>query len=392
MSPDPQSALQVAFRQLDNFSVPGVGTFTRSRVGAQMDHQKKRILPPHERFVLEQGDGHQAPLEDLLGRWFGISATEAKDLSHRTGTYIQEGVKSRSQFKLDGVGTFRQADDGLEFTAEDGLLAQTHDFFGLQTVDYTMGVAEKPSQEKKAEVAKESALANRTVVEPPKPRRKFPTGWVVVLILLLLGAGAAWNWQAELKGVLTDWGVMKDEGAVTDTTGTAKAIADSMARATAIRDSLDAAVEARRQDSLAAIADSGGKKPKGKDKPKPVAKAQPKTPTPKSTPKVNPKPTPKTGTNANTGNTFNDLKHGVRPQAGHYYLVVSSNEIPEEAVEAAKTIGAKVLVPYYQQGYYKVSVFESTSKGQVISKMVSLKDKYPKSWIFWPGMPMRERE
>ncbi|MBP8073196.1 MAG: hypothetical protein KAY96_00425, partial [Bacteroidia bacterium] len=72
-----------------------------------------------------------------------------------------------------------------------------------------------------------------------------------------------------------------------------------------------------------------------------------------------------------------------------YYLIISSFENGAEAAEIAKGIpGAKVLVPHYQKGFYKVAVFEANSKSQVISKMVGYKDKYPKSWIFWPGMPV----
>jgi DedD protein len=118
-------------------------------------------------------------------------------------------------------------------------------------------------------------------------------------------------------------------------------------------------------------------KPAVKPEPKPVVKPEPK-------PVV--KPEPKPVATAPAG------KYGVRPDNGRYYLVVSSTQNGEEAEQTAKAIaGAKVLAPYSEPGYYKVSVFESKSKDQVIDKMVALKTQYSKSWIFWLGMPVRDK-
>ncbi len=394
MNLDPQNALNLAFKNLDGFSIPDVGTFKRVRVPAQIDHQKKRILPPQERFVLEAGEELRTDFEDFLFRFYNIKINEAEELAVEVGKYLQDALRSHGPVRVDGVGTLRKDPTGeIEFVPEDGVLGQAADFFGLQSVEYTFTEGVKATVEKKKEAAKESVLANTTVVEPVAVRRKFPLGWVFFLLILIIGGGAAWKWQAELKVKLREYGLIKQAPEVVvpndpsasidfltaeEKDAMAKIKADSIAYAQAMEDSA-AAQAARRQDSLKALADAASTNPK----------VEPKV-EPKVTPKVEPKVTPKTIPATNDGSmALNDGKYGERPVNGHYYLIISSFENGAEAAEIAKSIsGAKVLVPYYQKGFYKVAVFEANSKSQVISKMVGYKDKYPKSWIFWPGMPV----
>jgi hypothetical protein len=426
MNLDPQNALNLAFKNLDGFSVPTLGTFKRVRVPAQIDHQKKRILPPQERFVLEPGEEMRGEFEDFLFRFYNIKINEAEELAVEVGNFLHETLRGQGQLRVDGIGTIRKDAAGeIEFVAEEGVLGQAADFFGLQSVEYTFTEGAKATVEKKKEAAKESVLANTTVVEPVRVRRKFPVGWVIFLLILVIGGGAAWKWQAELKMKLRSYGILKEAPEIVAPIGPsesddfltaeekeamAKIKADSIAYAQAMEDSA-AAQEVRLQDSLKAIADAASPSPKVEQKvtpkveqkvtPKVEAKVTPKvepkvtpkveakvTPKvePKVTPKVEPKPLPAAIADAMA---LNDGKYGVRPENGKYYLVISSFENGAEAAEIAKGIaGAKVLVPHYQKGFYKVAVFESTSKSQVISKMVGYKDKFPKSWIFWPGMPV----
>lgn len=360
MQLDPHTALQLAFQQMKEFSVPGIGTFKRRRAMAQIDHQKKRIQPPYEEFVLAEGEGALTAFEQFLGKTFGIAPREAQEFAVATGTYLKADLEQSGLARIEGVGTLQRNDAGeMTFRVEEGMAGQAADFFGLQAVDYTLGQSSKPTVEKKKEAAKESVLANTTVVQPTKPRRRFPVGWAIILVLLLIGVGAAWNWQAELKVVLEDMGILDDGKGPTqeEIAAREKAMADSLAQMQHIADSI-AAHEAHIRDSLitATSHPKSGKKPPTKSKPRPSG---------------------------------DGMAHGMRPQGGHYYLIVSSYQDGAEAAKMAQSLGAKVLVPPYQNGFYKVSVFESANKGQVIAKMVSLKDRYTKSWIYWPGMPVR---
>jgi hypothetical protein len=403
MNLDPQNALNLAFKNLDGFSIPDLGTFKRVRVPAQIDHPRKRILPPQEKFVLEFSNELQDEFEDFLFRFYNIKINEAKDLAAEVGHYLHETLAAQGQIRIDGVGTIRRDTSGeIEFAAEEGVFGQSADFFGLQTVDYTFSEGAKATVERKKEAAKESVLANTTVVEPVRQRRKFPMGWVFFFLVLFIGAGAAWKWQVELKLKLQEYGILEKPNTQVDPTvdggflspeeeaTLAKIKADSLAFAQAMRDSADAR-ERRTQDSLKTIAEAN--KPLPKPEPVVAPKPEPKV-TPKPEPKVLPKPEPKVKPipvppAASGDMALNDGKYGERPVNGHYYLIISSFENGAEAAEIAKGIaGAKVLVPYYQKGFYKVAVFEANSKREVISKMVGYKNKYPKSWIFWLGMPV----
>jgi hypothetical protein len=395
MQLDPQLSLLLAFRHLDAFSVPSVGTFVRKRVAAQIDHQTKRILPPQERFVMEAGEAQRAQLDAFYQRQHGLAVAEAATLSESVGTWVQATLAETGVIELEGIGKLRKEEGSeIELVIEDSIFGQTKDLFGLQAVDYTVGEGGKPSLEKKRAAAQSSTLANTTVVEPVRPRKRFPVGWVLMLCLLVGIGFASWHWQDELKLQLEKVGILKSSTADTTQSGLpgekSWALSDSMEqiRKEVMADSLailQAAYEDsfRKADSLRLAMENA--KPVVKPEPKPVVKPEPK-PVVKPEPKPAVKPEPKPVAVAHTG------KYGVRPDNGRYYLVVSSTQNGEEAEQTAKAIaGAKVLAPYSEPGYYKVSVFESKSKDQVIDKMVALKTQYSKSWIFWLGMPVRDK-
>lgn len=420
MSVDPHTALLAAFRHLDEFSVPGVGTFRRVRQGAQIDHVRKRIQPPQENFVIEGGETHIRNLEEFLGRALGLEVPDRYEAVNAIAAHITDQLAQSGTLKVEGSGLLRRDESGdLQFQAEEGILGQMGNFFGLQVVDYAIGEATKPNLDKKKEAARESVLANTTIVEPVRPRRRFPVGWLTLFILVGIGAAVLWNWQEPVRELFVKVGIMGDVSLDPTADSLAAAqrstfLADSLQRERDKRDSI-AQAEQRIQDSLAILAaNNGGRspkpgpkvtpKPEPKVSPKPEPKVTPKpepkvTPkpepkvTPKLEPKVTPKPQPKVEPAAKGDMALNDLKFGVRPSAGTYYLVINSYQDGAAAAESAKGIaGSKVLVPYYQVGYYKVSVFESSSKSKVIDKMVSLKDRYPKSWIFWSGMPVKGQD
>ncbi len=411
MQLDPQQSLIVAIRQLDTFSVPGIGTFARKRVAAQIDHQTKRILPPQERFVLEPGEDQVQLLQDFLGRYYNLTAEKAQALSDEIGQWVANTLAQTGVVHFDGFGKLRKEEGSdAEFVPESSIFGQTNDFFGLQPVDYTVGESVKPSLEKKKAAAQSSSLAQQTIVEPARRKRRFPVGGILFLMVLVGLGTAAWYWQVPLKQKLQSSGLIPKDKPITDH-NTASGGHDGM-----LSDSLEAIRRAVLEDSLANVqafyedslqkADSiriamEGKNPVAKVEPKSIAKIEPKPVVkvePKPIAKIEPKPIvkvePKPIVKPTTGTAAavpNDGKYGVRPENGHYYLVISSTQNGQEATDDAKAIaGAKVLAPYNNVGYYKVAVFESTNKSQVIQKMVEFKGRYTHSWIFWPGMPVKE--
>ena len=80
MQIDPQHSLQLAFQNLEAFSVPGVGTFKRKYFSADIDHSKKIVSPPGEHFVLEKGEALSDKLEDFYFRYLDLKIDRAKEL------------------------------------------------------------------------------------------------------------------------------------------------------------------------------------------------------------------------------------------------------------------------------------------------------------------------
>ncbi|MFN8395443.1 MAG: hypothetical protein U0176_12435 [Bacteroidia bacterium] len=385
MSVDPHTALLAAFRHLDEFSVPGVGTFRRVRQGAQIDHVRKRIQPPQENFVVEGGETHIRNLEEFLGRALGLEVPDRYEAVNAIAAHITDQLSYSGTLRVDGSGTLRRDDAGeLLFQPEEGVLGQLGDFFGLQTVEYTIGEATKPNLDKKKEAARESVLANTTVVEPVRNRRRFPVGWLTLFILVGIGAATLWNWQGQVRHMFVTAGIMDDvslDPKADSIAAEARSafLADSLQRERDKRDSIVQA-EQRIQDSLAHLAASNGghsikdnpkpdpriaSKVEPKVEPKVAPKVEPKvtpkvepkvtpkvepkvtpkvepkvTPKlePKVTPKVEPKIKPKADPAPSDNMALNDLKFGGRPSAGTYYLVINSYQDGATAAETAKRV------------------------------------------------------
>jgi hypothetical protein len=406
MQPDSQQSFQLAFRHLSTFSVAGIGTFVRKRVAAQVDHQSKRILPPQDRFLLEPGETQVAKLEEFYTRHFQLAPEQGRDLAAQVATWVAERLTDAGQVQIDGYGRLRK-DEGTapEFLPEDSIFGQTNDLFGLQAVDYTVGESAKPSLEKKKAAAQTSSLANQTVVEPVRNRRKFPFGWLMLLLILGVGSAAAWHWQDDLKVTLQNAGILKKEIASTQEPE------PPIKKELVLSDSLEAIRKAMLEDSLAQLQtvyeDSLRKadsvriameqakpvvkpEPAVKPVPKPVVKPEPAVkpvpkPVAKPEPVVKPQPQPVVKP-VPTPVASNGKSVGVPAQRGIFYLIVSSATDPAEAQAiAGRTQGSKILAPS-TSGMHKISVFESAKKSDVIAKMVEYKARYSKSWIFWLGM------
>ncbi|MFM2376678.1 MAG: hypothetical protein RLZZ165_1775 [Bacteroidota bacterium] len=398
MNLDPESALQLAFQHLDSFSVEGVGTFQRSRMMAQIDHQKKRILPPREIFVLTEGEDMLHRLEDFLFRWYNLRIGDATALAGKVSDFLLDRLNLNPAHRIDGIGTLRRSPLGdIEFQAEEGIIGQAAGMFGLQAIDYTLGETSVPSPEKK-EAAVARATADTTIVEAPRPIRKFPMRWAMLLMLLTAGAFSAWKWQVELRNLPVQWGWTQKPSSNDPNLAQAEATPEmAIAESLAHGSSSEASTAQQELQEAGPIAlAKAAEKPGGTDSASIASPEMPPADPKSGTTSAPARPmnvhVPESGLapKTNPDNPLaNDLEYGVRPQNGHYYLIVSSNAVPEEAVGNSNSIpGSKVLVPHSPKGYFKVSVFESTSKEQVIARMVSLKSTYPKSWIFWPGMPI----
>lgn len=410
MQLDPKNSILLAFKHLDAFSIPQLGTFERVRKAAKIDQHSKKIAPPMEVFVLHAGDAEPSALQDFFFRYYDLKIDQAKELTEKVVAFIGTELQEKGNLFFEGFGLLKgNSPTEAEFEAEESIFGQTTDYFGLQPLDYTVGVAEKPNLEKKQEAARESALANQILVEPAPPpvkRRKFPVGLFLFLLLLLAGSGAAYVYQDELTIRLKDWGIIGGKQiASTDDGGPEayNALTDAMdssesneidstnngltestngdfseENAKDLANSIENASNEGNEQKV--IAETKVIEPKAKVEPKVEPKLEPKAivqPKTEPTKLVEPKKvTTSTGT------------FGESAQSGRFYLIVSSTPDGSEAEARAKSISAAGATPKALRGYgfYKISAFDSNDKSKVIAKMVEWKKKYTKSWIYWLGM------
>lgn len=442
MQLDPKKSLLLAFKHLDQFSIPALGTFRRSRMAAKIDHQSKKILPPMEVFVLDSGEAEPTALEDFFFRFYNLKINQAKELMAKVSDFVSEELKTNGLIYFEGIGKLKgSSEDNVAFEAEEGVFGQTSDFFGLQAIDYNIGAAEKPNLEKKSSVARESALANQVVVEPAPPpvkRRKFPVGLFLFLLVILGLSGAAFVWQDQLTEAINGFAFgkgkeigpeittteHKSEGpenglALVDSAGKVGETlgvngSDSAANQEALKGSdgdlaEKEALAAKLEKEIAAetekvkakqladakakeIADANAKKiadAKAKQladaEVKRIADAKAKQ---LAEAKAKQLAAEKTKAEATKNNVTDNGNYGQSAQSGRYYLVISTTPNGADAEAAAKAITASGATPKALKSYgrYKVSAFDSPDKAKVIAKMVEWKNKYSKSWIYWVGM------
>ena len=436
MQLDPKKSLLLAFKHLDQFSIPALGTFRRSRIAAKIDHQSKKILPPQEVFVLESGEGQSAALQDFFFRFYNLKINQAKELMEKVSAFVATELETKGLIYLEGIGKLKgSSEENVAFEAEDSVFGQTSDFFGLQAVDYTVGAADKPNLEKKQAVARQSALANQVVVEPAPPpvkRRKFPVGLFAFLFLLLIASGAAFIWQDQLTEAIKGFGIggggseiasnggaphvdtdhVMVDSADGNKSGTsedgnedanskidgdfseksAKELAETLKKGLAEEKAKKLADEKAKKladEKAKKLADAKAKK-LADAKAKKLADAKAKKLADAKAKKLADAKAKKLAdakTKSKTS-TSDNAKYGQSAQRGRYYLVVSSTPNGADAEAAAKAISASGSTPKALRSYgkYKVSAYDNTDKSKVIAKMVAWKKKYSKSWIYWVGM------
>ena len=416
MENDPRLALQLAFQHLNTFSVPGVGTFKKSRFPAKIDSESGKISPPGEKFVHASGEKHVAELEAFYKSHFKLSAAKTKEMVDAVKLWLMRGLKGGGRIKLDGVGTMELTGGKvLNFEPEDSLEAQGADFFGLQEVDFEGGKKEekgkgalaaaaavvgagvvaaaaggetggkekpkakeekgkseakpkakeekpKPEEQPKAkpnlEKKKAAAVAaTPPVVQPPvqtPPAQEPPAE-------KKKRRGLGWIILALLLiGIAVAGFIWKDEvnhqlvqwGLLDGDNGNDNPIVDNDSSGTDT-DSSDTALN--NIEPIDSVYEEDLVMTSG-DYPDEGAP------------------------------TENDPNVGSFAAPGQYYLIVGSTYNSEQALRLARQVGGKIIKPRYKGNYYRIYVDKGASKDDVIAQMVAKKEQFPNSWIFWLGM------
>lgn len=190
--------LVAACRELQQFSLPGVGTFVRVQEPARLDPVTRMLHPPRERLQLIAG--RQENPEALLGFWvahYRTTPAEAQREIEQLSEAVVRELKTYFRVDLPTIGQLKRNPDGtyfLELINNDPTL-QT---FGLRPV----AALELP-ENKKNQLRFDDPESNaETNVRPPVSLAQVVL--LLVIIVLLLGSGiVAFNYRYEL-GFTTD--------------------------------------------------------------------------------------------------------------------------------------------------------------------------------------------
>jgi|GEM_PF-6269278 len=398
METDSKTILTHAFQSLELFSVPGLGTFRRSYFPAHIDRATQVISPPGERFILEKGEGYTDRLEAFITKTFAVG-DKAKDKIQELRSWVIKELKQGKPLEIAGIGKLQlNPNKEVDFTAEAGQDA-SGSFFGLQPVAFSIGQpkAETPAKQEE-EPAKEESTSDKkkvaaaaaavtavaatavatasntagraqaTVENPPlietvNPPKRKSRAWIwLILVLLLVGAGTAGViWREDVRDQLVSWGWMSPEGG--ENNG-----GDSEENSLAAGDDTDGE-NTNPQEGTDADGDSSSDENDGDSDTSNEFVEEVETPD-----------------NENDLETAPTETVGSFAQEGIYYLVVASGKDATSIKQMRRELGGKIIRPPYEGNYYRLAAFQSSSKDEVIAKMVSNKDKFPKSWIFWKGM------
>lgn len=389
-----------AFRELDAFSIPGVGTFRKQVLPARIDHLNQQILPPTLGFALVPDTVPVRSLEDFFLRNLKVTVAKATELVESVREYFNRETEDGGAVEIPEVGKVVQKEGKFELLDQTGDKLQDPNFFGLGPITFSLGSRQADTPVRTKEEAIVSALRSHNGVktEAPKPivRKKRKALPVVLLLLLAIGV-SGFVFRREVK----QW--MVSAGMIGGPADTLMADANGKVALHGQPSNLDAHHGTSGPDSAMGEVNpvlTERSNPPKEEKPKtevkpPVQeklKVEPKVeakPPVQEKPKTEPKVQPKEITpEKNPTPPVNQANIGIQPQAGVFYLVVASTQNPTEASQlaASQSVKTTLLAPYGGVGFYKISVFESKDKSKVIQKMVEWKTKFNKSWIYWLGM------
>jgi hypothetical protein len=361
MNQEQRDKLLLAFGQLERFSVPGIGTFRKERVASRVDGLNKRVMPPAERFVLEPGEHHISALTEFLFRHLQINHGAAEALVRELGNALRNEAEREGQADLPGVGVLsRDRLYGFQLQAND---LEVPELFGLGEIKFKAQQAaeRKATASEKQKVIVDHIEQNTVRVEPAPPpvrRRRSPMPWIIVLLLIVLVSAGVIFWP-QIQEKMVAWGILKDTRQI--------------ASVDTLKDThpADTNVQTMPVDTL----------PTSQlEEPKQIENPVAENPTVTHTPSEKPiKPSPP---------VTNDVDDNTVPAVrGMHYLVVSSSFDKQGALNISKGLNrkkysVKVIRPS-RDGFYRVTVFASKDKAQVIQKMVEWKNDFQgKSYIF----------
>ncbi len=170
--------LRNAFRELDAFSLPEVGTFRKVHLSAEVDEYHREVYPPRIEIEFSPQVDTQVSLERYLIHQIQMPVSDASRIIVDIGQEIKSSLASEGQFLLTGIGKLVRKPSGISFL-QAGDKWVSGEFFGLQPVKLTFAVSD--SQAANAEEEKTPMAGTIPHTAPQQsPRRNWRVASAVI--------------------------------------------------------------------------------------------------------------------------------------------------------------------------------------------------------------------
>lgn len=189
--------LRNAFKELDAFSLPEIGTFRKVHLSAALDEAKQLVYPPRIEIEFSPQVDTRLGFTRYLTQRIQMPQEEAERIVKDIYRDINKIIAEEGQFVLPEIGTiFRNADGKHDFIPDQkSREAFAGELFGLEPV----ALSSPPTvHEEFLSLDNEETNMTSTVSEQDEKLPKKGTGisaLALLLAFLVVGTGAVFLWQ-----------------------------------------------------------------------------------------------------------------------------------------------------------------------------------------------------
>ncbi len=139
MNPNIDIYLRSAFKELDAFAIPQIGTFRKIHRAAHIASQVGELRPPVLEIEFDTEVRDSLLLTAYLTNNIHMGRAEAEQIVADISQTISRALKSRRKFEITEIGLLRRNAEGkVSFsTSQHNRSIFTDDYFGLQPLQYT---------------------------------------------------------------------------------------------------------------------------------------------------------------------------------------------------------------------------------------------------------------
>ncbi|MEL6676058.1 MAG: SPOR domain-containing protein [Bacteroidota bacterium] len=139
MKPNVDIYLRSAFKELDAFSIPGIGTFTKIHLSAQADPQSGQLHPPSTEIEFSPTVNADLHLDRYFTENLQMEAAEANRIVAQISTTLLKSLAETGRFEIPKIGILRKTQAGqLSFYLyKKGQHQLDADYFGLPVVPFS---------------------------------------------------------------------------------------------------------------------------------------------------------------------------------------------------------------------------------------------------------------